>query len=660
MLAPSGGGLILYQAYGNLYSMIGRKSHLLEDKQIPSVWVFDEVSFYTISRPQAIPNHTWRHSHSYVFDDLPVDGYDQNDVQRLCARIICLREIKEEVLVHSEMSIYDFMTLPSWGDAKFFEELHHLPIPLLDRVPQHTTTPTAEGALIMLPTPDERKLRKRASEVGSSASEVEQVEGLEDASDFWVDLKNSLERTGSTPVKAVSAPTPHLGKRLGPPPFSSFVTVSESLKIDGSTTGGFAGKPRAEDDDFATASRGEEIDLTLFPFALGPYILNNHYSNLVNHKSRTQEKFYRKTKYVKELRSEVTDLDKEVEKAQGDCSVLAQENRELCSPNEASSEERLLSSDEFHAALAHVVSLGIATDVEKGLRSLLVGGGKTLCFLLPSAKGLDSTRVLPHFLHLTLRLFALWAFLSLQLGDEGLSSGGTKPNSIFITAEFKSKSSHIKGVPSALRISAFMHGHGHLELAKKLNDKIPKMVDEMFKRVRAFIKGEVAAGSAEMVHPSQRDKWYIHLAWTEGPKKARNKGGLREARRNMWVYTPYPRKDTFTLLIKTLKEILAMENKIEEVVASGKLAHLVKDIRRTNQRNESQGRNSAKVINMIREGGNRKRSFEEGRFGLTNELTFPTIPQNQLKDEPIILEGIIKETSISTSGQDSEDEELRW
>ncbi|GKB78701.1 putative reverse transcriptase domain-containing protein [Tanacetum coccineum] len=43
MLAPSGGGLILYQAYGNLYAMTDRKAHLLEDKQIPNVRVFDEV-----------------------------------------------------------------------------------------------------------------------------------------------------------------------------------------------------------------------------------------------------------------------------------------------------------------------------------------------------------------------------------------------------------------------------------------------------------------------------------------------------------------------------------------------------------------------------------------------------------------------------------------
>ncbi|GJV74752.1 hypothetical protein Tco_1506336 [Tanacetum coccineum] len=43
MIARSGGGLILYQAYGNLYAMTGRKAYLLEDKQIPSVGVFDEV-----------------------------------------------------------------------------------------------------------------------------------------------------------------------------------------------------------------------------------------------------------------------------------------------------------------------------------------------------------------------------------------------------------------------------------------------------------------------------------------------------------------------------------------------------------------------------------------------------------------------------------------
>ncbi|GKC37278.1 hypothetical protein Tco_1049662 [Tanacetum coccineum] len=63
-----------------------------------------------------------------------------------------------------------------------------------------------------------------------------------------------------------------------------------------------------------------------------------------------------------------------------------------------------------------------------------------------------------------------------------------------------------------------------------------------------------------MVRPSQGDKGYVHPAWTGGPERSRNRGGPREARRNMRVYTPYPRKDTFTPLTKTPKEILAMES----------------------------------------------------------------------------------------------------
>ncbi|GJW16146.1 hypothetical protein Tco_0020279 [Tanacetum coccineum] len=43
-----------------------------------------------------------------------------------------------------------------------------------------------------------------------------------------------------------------------------------------------------------------------------------------------------------------------------------------------------------------------------------------------------------------------------------------------------------------------------------------------------------------------------------------------------------------------------LKKQIEEAVASGKLAHLVKDIRQNNQRNGSPGRNDVKVINMIR------------------------------------------------------------
>ncbi|GKF82033.1 hypothetical protein Tco_0243689, partial [Tanacetum coccineum] len=57
--------------------------------------------------------------------------------------------------LRAEMSIYDFVTLPTWGYAKVVEEPHHLPAPLFDRVSPHTTAPAAEGVPIPLLTLDE-------------------------------------------------------------------------------------------------------------------------------------------------------------------------------------------------------------------------------------------------------------------------------------------------------------------------------------------------------------------------------------------------------------------------------------------------------------------------------------------------------------------------
>nr|GEY21261.1 hypothetical protein [Tanacetum cinerariifolium] len=85
-----------------------------------------------------------------------------------------------------------------------------------------------------------------------------------------------------------------------------------------------------------------------------------------------------------------------------------------------------------------------------------------------------------------------------------------------------------------------------------------------------------------------------------GQERIKGRNGPREFRRNLGKCAPYSRRDTFTPLTKTPKEILAMENKqLKEVVALRKLAHLVKDILQGNQRNRGQERRNVKVINMV-------------------------------------------------------------
>ncbi|GKE37783.1 hypothetical protein Tco_1461188 [Tanacetum coccineum] len=92
---------------------------------------------------------------------------------------------------------------------------------------------------------------------------------------------------------------------------------------------------------------------------------------------------------------------------------------------------------------------------------------------------------------------------------------------------FKAESAHIKGVPPVLRISTFMHGHGHPELSKKLNDKIPKMVDEMWERVRAFIRGEAAADTTEAIRSPRWEKSAGKAGWSEHQNGSRNRSHRR-------------------------------------------------------------------------------------------------------------------------------------
>nr|GEX96320.1 hypothetical protein [Tanacetum cinerariifolium] len=103
-------------------------------------------------------------------------GCDRVNVERLCVHLIRLCEMMEEVLVrsglssiwsnkecdlvfkrnddNSEMSIYDFMTFPSWGDAKVVEEIKLTLFPL-NPSPYHMSYPY-EGVSSHLYTKEKR------------------------------------------------------------------------------------------------------------------------------------------------------------------------------------------------------------------------------------------------------------------------------------------------------------------------------------------------------------------------------------------------------------------------------------------------------------------------------------------------------------------------
>ncbi|GJT92813.1 reverse transcriptase domain-containing protein [Tanacetum coccineum] len=114
---------------------------------------------------------------------------------------------------------------------------------------------------------------------------------------------------------------------------------------------------------------------------------------------------------------------------------------------------------------------------------------------------------------------------------------------------FKEESMHVSGAPKCMRISGFMHGITNPILIKKLNDNIPKSVDEMMNVTTAFLKGEVAATnqSKKKVSPTWK-----HHETSHGPnfdKRIDFKSHHKSSRR----------QNQFTPLTKTPKGILAME-----------------------------------------------------------------------------------------------------
>nr|GEW21083.1 hypothetical protein [Tanacetum cinerariifolium] len=308
------------------------------------------------------------------------------------------------------MSIYDFITLPSWGDAKVAEESHHLSSPLLECVSSHTTASTAKGDMILLPTPNEiaaslpdpclAKKSKGPSQVSLHLASNTAPKPSQPSKKRK--LKKRASEAGlvlqSTSTKASSAPTPRPGRRLGAPPFMAVMDPLDSLAR--SALAHDVEYDQILEDDFSIATHGasslpytkeewngphapednilcEDIfkDSDVCKKALDrtftPAELKRTKSLLpLDISNRFNEKFDRKARYVKVLRSEVTNLDGKLKRIRKDFDALGKENRELRSQKyDASDKVKELQTE---LTDARVASIGLLEELSKPYAKLSV------------------------------------------------------------------------------------------------------------------------------------------------------------------------------------------------------------------------------------------------------------------------------------------------
>ncbi|GJV59644.1 reverse transcriptase domain-containing protein [Tanacetum coccineum] len=95
-----------------------------------------------------------------------------------------------------------------------------------------------------------------------------------------------------------------------------------------------------------------------------------------------------------------------------------------------------------------------------------------------------------------------------------------------IMERYKAEILDVEGAPECKKISGFMHGITHPELIKRLYEKIPRSMDEMYRATMSFLQGEVVAFS------HSRKKEPTPWKQQEGGNKPNFKKGFKNKQRS--------------------------------------------------------------------------------------------------------------------------------
>nr|GEU95398.1 reverse transcriptase domain-containing protein [Tanacetum cinerariifolium] len=147
---------------------------------------------------------------------------------------------------------------------------------------------------------------------------------------------------------------------------------------------------------------------------------------------------------------------------------------------------------------------------------------------------------------------------------------------------FKIETGRMKGTSECMRISGFMHGVNNPELTKRLNEHVPKTMEEMMITTTAFIRGEAVAASKKKGH-------------------------------------------------------------IEELVRAGKLSHLIKEIKQGRDQSkawkkEITVKDKPTTIYMLQSWQRTLKQKVTQSFERVGEITFPQLTASNGTEKPLVIE----------------------
>nr|GEZ42934.1 reverse transcriptase domain-containing protein [Tanacetum cinerariifolium] len=166
----------------------------------------------------------------------------------------------------------------------------------------------------------------------------------------------------------------------------------------------------------------------------------------------------------------------------------------------------------------------------------------------------------------------------------------------------------MKGAPECMRISGFMHGVNNPELTKRLNEHVPKMMEEMMITTTAFIRGEAAAANKKKGHAS----------WKLQDQSKRHSSDKRD-------------------------ECMQLKKQIEEFVQAGKLSHLIKEIKQGRDQSktgkkETAAKDKPTAIYMVQSWKRTVKQKVIQSFERVREIAFPQLTASNETEGPLVIE----------------------
>ncbi|GKA49275.1 reverse transcriptase domain-containing protein [Tanacetum coccineum] len=178
---------------------------------------------------------------------------------------------------------------------------------------------------------------------------------------------------------------------------------------------------------------------------------------------------------------------------------------------------------------------------------------------------------------------------------------------------YKAEVLDVEGAPKCMRISGFMHGITHPGLIKRLYERIPRSMDEMYRMTTSFLQGEVAA-------------------FSHGQRKASSSWKQSEGGTNR-----ISRKASKTNKDRTLRK------QIDEMIKAGKLSQFIKELKQNDKpkapkKGEAFEKDKPLTILMIQPWKRVAKPRITQSFSSETPISFPPLGEEGGTEGPMIIE----------------------